>query len=52
MVKKILEVDLNHYHPEGREEFYNLHRPENIQVRKLLSKPVSMFAKKNYLQHY
>ena len=44
--KKILEEDLKRYHPEEREEFYKLHRPENIQVRKLLSKPVSMFAKK------
>ena len=46
MAKKFLKVDLNRYHPEGREEFWNLHRPENIQVRKLLSKSVSMFSKK------
>ena len=43
--KKILEEDLKCYHPEKREEFCNLHRPENIQVRKLLSKPISTFAK-------
>ena len=44
--KKILEEDLKRYHPEGREEFCNLHRSENIQVRKLLSKPVLLFPKK------
>ena len=44
--KKNSGEDLKRYHPEGREEFCNLHIPENIQVRKLLSKPVSMFAKK------
>ena len=36
--KKILEEDLKVYHPEEREKFCNLHRPENIQVGKLLSK--------------
>ena len=32
--KKILEKDLQRYHPVVREEFCYLYRPENIHVRK------------------